>query len=61
LGCIRKRLIKMQNCPTYCPYWEKGKCSLGNFADECDFLNEEEEEEEYEDRYTLADLGWNWW
>lgn len=51
----------MQNCPTYCPYWEKGKCSLGNFADECDFLNEEEEEEEYEDRYTFADLGWNWW
>ena len=27
----------------------------------CIFFEDEEDEEEVEDRYTLDDLGWNWW
>ena len=30
-------------------------------ADLCIEFEDEEDEEGIEDRYTLADLGWNWW
>ena len=59
----------MVACPVndwLCPYFENGDCTLENCEVECDAFytgdeEEKEEEEEIEDKYTLDDLGNNWY
>ena len=56
----------MVECPVndwLCPYFENGDCTLENCEQECDAFYglEDDEEEEIEDRYTLDDLGNNWY
>ena len=42
-----------------CVCWVDGVCIADpNWPAPCEY---EDEEEEVEDRYTLADLGRNWW
>ena len=53
-------------CPDndwWCPYFENGDCTLKNCEQECDAFYglEDDEEEEIEDKYTLDDLGNNWY
>jgi hypothetical protein len=53
-------------CPVndwLCPYFENGDCTLENCEQECDVFYglEDDEEEEIEDKYTLDDLGNNWY
>ena len=56
-------------CPVndwLCPYFDNGDCTLKNCEVECDAFytgdeEEKEEEEETEDKYTLDDLGNNWY
>ena len=56
----------MVACPVndwLCPYFDSGDCTLENCEQECDAFYglEDEEEEEIEDKYTLDDLGNNWY
>jgi hypothetical protein len=56
----------MVACPVndwLCPYFENGDCTLENCEQECDVFYglEDDEEEEIEDKYTLDDLGNNWY
>ncbi len=52
-------------CPVndwLCPYFDNGDCTLENCEVECDaFYTGDEEGEEIEDKYTLDDLGNNWY
>jgi replicative superfamily II helicase len=61
----------MIQCPlrdVFCPYYKNGNCTLKNCEKICGafFTRDEdekakEEEEEIEDKYTLDDLGNNWY
>ena len=55
----------MIQCPErdwLCPYFDNGDCTLENCELECDaFYAGDEEGEEIEDKYTLNDLGNNWY
>jgi hypothetical protein len=61
-------MIQCPLCDWLCPYYDNGDCFLENCEKICGAFftrdkDEEakEEEEEIEDKYTLDDLGNNWY
>ena len=61
----------MIKCPAgdeLCLFYDNGNCTLENCEEKCDafYIDDEgeenkKEEEEIEDKYTLDDLGNNWY